>query len=73
MASANPATIPEASAARTSLVAVTTPDVPSDTTTSAPPTPSIAAALSPAHDPNDFEIGQRHNLPNLTIMDGRAV
>jgi valyl-tRNA synthetase len=32
-----------------------------------------AVKVTPAHDPNDFEIGQRHGLPNLTIMDGRAV
>jgi valyl-tRNA synthetase len=25
--------------------------------------------VTPAHDPNDFEIGQRHDLPNLTVMD----
>ncbi|HEX7745913.1 MAG TPA: valine--tRNA ligase, partial [Micromonosporaceae bacterium] len=29
--------------------------------------------VTPAHDPNDFEIGQRHNLPSLTIMDDRGV
>ena len=29
--------------------------------------------VTPAHDPNDFEIGQRHDLPNLTIMDERGV
>ncbi|MGN9775231.1 valine--tRNA ligase [Micromonospora sp. H33] len=29
--------------------------------------------VTPAHDPNDFEIGQRHNLPSLTIMDERGV
>jgi valyl-tRNA synthetase len=32
-----------------------------------------AVKVTPAHDPNDFEIGQRHNLPNLTVMDGRGV
>ncbi|HEX7308505.1 valine--tRNA ligase [Lentzea sp.] len=31
-----------------------------------------AVKVTPAHDPNDFEIGQRHGLPNLTVMDGRA-
>ena len=31
-----------------------------------------AVKVTPAHDPNDFEIGQRHGLPNLTIMDERA-
>src|SRR5262249_14667237 len=29
--------------------------------------------VTPAHDPNDFEIGQRHGLPNLTVMDERGV
>ena len=28
-----------------------------------------AVKVTPAHDPNDFAIGQRHNLPQLTIMD----
>jgi valyl-tRNA synthetase len=32
-----------------------------------------AVKVTPAHDPNDFEIGQRHDLPSLTIMDERAV
>jgi valyl-tRNA synthetase len=32
-----------------------------------------AVKVTPAHDPNDFEIGQRHNLPALTIMDERGV
>ncbi|UJW32311.1 valine--tRNA ligase [Saccharothrix sp. AJ9571] len=32
-----------------------------------------AVKVTPAHDPNDFEIGRRHDLPNLTIMDERAV
>jgi valyl-tRNA synthetase len=32
-----------------------------------------AVKVTPAHDPNDFEIGQRHRLPSLTIMDERAV
>jgi valyl-tRNA synthetase len=29
--------------------------------------------VTPAHDPNDFEIGQRHDLPSLTIMDERGI
>jgi valyl-tRNA synthetase len=29
--------------------------------------------VTPAHDPNDFGIGQRHGLPNLTIMDEQGV
>jgi valyl-tRNA synthetase len=32
-----------------------------------------AVKVTPAHDPNDFEIGRRHNLPMPTIMDERAV
>jgi valyl-tRNA synthetase len=34
---------------------------------------SGAVKVTPAHDPNDFEIGQRHGLPSMTIMDERAV
>ncbi len=25
--------------------------------------------VTPAHDPNDFEIGRRHNLPQITVMN----
>ena len=25
--------------------------------------------ITPAHDPNDFEVGQRHNLPIINVMD----
>lgn len=32
-----------------------------------------AVKVTPAHDPNDFEIGMRHDLPFLTVMDERAV
>jgi valyl-tRNA synthetase len=32
-----------------------------------------AVKVTPAHDPNDFEIGRRHDLPMPTIMDGRGV
>ncbi|WP_433793810.1 valine--tRNA ligase [Actinoplanes sp. CA-252034] len=32
-----------------------------------------AVKVTPAHDPNDFEIGQRHNLPSPAIMDERAI
>ncbi|MGR4879046.1 valine--tRNA ligase [Streptomyces sp. LARHCF249] len=32
-----------------------------------------AVKVTPAHDPNDFAIGQRHGLPNLTIMDEHGV
>jgi len=31
-----------------------------------------AVKVTPAHDPNDFAIGQRHNLPSLLIMDETA-
>ena len=31
-----------------------------------------AVKVTPAHDPNDFEIGMRHNLPMLSIMDTRG-
>ncbi|MFG2003373.1 valine--tRNA ligase [Spirillospora sp. NPDC048911] len=29
--------------------------------------------VTPAHDPNDFEIGRQHSLPSITIMDERGV
>jgi valyl-tRNA synthetase len=32
-----------------------------------------AVKVTPAHDPNDFEIGRRHDLPSLVIMDERGV
>ncbi len=32
-----------------------------------------AVKVTPAHDPNDFEIGRRHDLPSLTIMDEHGV
>ncbi|HEV7827190.1 MAG TPA: valine--tRNA ligase [Mycobacteriales bacterium] len=32
-----------------------------------------AVKVTPAHDPNDFEIGQRHGLPSLTVLDQRGV
>ena len=31
-----------------------------------------AVKVTPAHDPNDFAIGERHSLPRLTIMDETA-
>ncbi len=31
-----------------------------------------AVKVTPAHDPNDFAIGQRHHLPSLSIMDQQA-
>ncbi len=30
---------------------------------------SGAVKITPAHDPNDFDIGQRHNLPSIKVMD----
>ncbi|MCF2943942.1 valine--tRNA ligase [Paenibacillus tarimensis] len=30
---------------------------------------SGAVKITPAHDPNDFEVGQRHNLPQIIVMD----
>ncbi|GAA3760080.1 valine--tRNA ligase [Streptomyces tremellae] len=32
-----------------------------------------AVKVTPAHDPNDFAIGRRHDLESLTIMDERGV
>ena len=29
---------------------------------------SGAVKVTPAHDPNDFEMGKRHHLPNITVM-----
>ena len=29
--------------------------------------------ITPAHDPNDFEVGLRHNLPVINVMDESAV
>ena len=31
-----------------------------------------AVKVTPAHDPNDFQAGLRHNLPQITVMDPRA-
>ncbi len=31
-----------------------------------------AVKVTPAHDPNDFAIGQRHGLPQMTVLDERA-
>ena len=31
-----------------------------------------AVKITPAHDPNDFEVGKRHNLPQINIMDDDA-
>jgi valyl-tRNA synthetase len=32
-----------------------------------------AVKVTPAHDPNDFEIGRRHGLPSLTVLDEHGV
>src|SRR5450432_3912981 len=32
-----------------------------------------AVKVTPAHDPNDFEIGRRHDLPGLAILDEHGV
>ncbi|GAA1298491.1 valine--tRNA ligase [Planotetraspora silvatica] len=32
-----------------------------------------AVKVTPAHDPNDFEIGRRHSLQSLAVMDERGV
>ena len=29
--------------------------------------------ITPAHDPNDYEVGLRHNLPQIRIMDDNAI
>lgn len=31
-----------------------------------------AVKITPAHDPNDFEMGLRHQLPSITVMDREA-
>lgn len=28
-----------------------------------------AVKITPAHDPNDFEVGERHHLPRITVID----
>jgi hypothetical protein len=36
---------------------------------------SGAVKITPAHDPNDYDIGKRHNLPFITIFsdDGNVI
>ena len=34
---------------------------------------SGAVKITPAHDPNDFELGQRHNLEQIIVMDESGV
>ncbi len=31
-----------------------------------------AVKVTPAHDPNDFALGERHHLPSINVMDDRA-
>ena len=31
-----------------------------------------AVKITPAHDPNDFEVGKRHNLPEINILNDDA-
>ncbi|HET7840447.1 MAG TPA: valine--tRNA ligase, partial [Terriglobia bacterium] len=31
-----------------------------------------AVKVTPAHDPNDFDISERHNLPRIEVIDGEA-
>ncbi len=31
-----------------------------------------AVKVTPAHDPNDFALGERHHLPSISVMDTRA-
>ena len=31
-----------------------------------------ALKITPAHDPNDFEIGKRHTLPSISVLDDRG-
>jgi valyl-tRNA synthetase len=33
---------------------------------------SGAVKITPAHDHNDYEVGQRHKLPLLTIIDDKG-
>ena len=33
---------------------------------------SGAVKVTPAHDPNDFEVGKRHNLPRIQVIDEQA-
>ncbi len=28
-----------------------------------------AVKITPAHDPNDFEVGNRHDLPRVNVMN----
>ena len=32
-----------------------------------------AVKITPAHDPNDFQVGLRHNLPQIRVMDDKGI
>ena len=32
----------------------------------------LLSKITPAHDPNDFEMGQRHNLESIVVMNNDA-
>ena len=32
-----------------------------------------AVKITPAHDPNDYQVGQRHNLPQIKVMDDKGI
>ncbi|MFA6866401.1 MAG: valine--tRNA ligase [Clostridia bacterium] len=32
-----------------------------------------AVKITPAHDPNDFEVGKRHDLPIITVIDDKGI
>ncbi|SHE82312.1 valyl-tRNA synthetase [Clostridium fallax] len=32
-----------------------------------------AVKITPAHDPNDYEVGKRHNLPQIRVMDDKGI
>ena len=32
-----------------------------------------AVKITPAHDHNDYELGKRHNLPSITIIDNNGL
>ena len=50
------------------------PAIPGDRRRARRPAFGIGAVkVTPAHDPNDFEIGRPHNLPSLTALDERGV
>ena len=72
VASAKPATMPSGSCGATSPTALTTPDVPSETTQSpgSAPSPRAAPALSPAPGPNTAPVGVLPRLLRRTQHGG---